>query len=187
MHKPTKGLPMAAGVIFMQWDSYAGGPDGQPFFADDPLTFNTRQERLHRLIVGDWLWLVSRCPADGQYYFTCALRIAQLIRNPPDSDKTKRFGEYAILAERSESHDLGRRFPAEGCYVRLRSRRAGRSSTAPPSASRCTTLRLLGPAGERILDAALGDLGKGEAVPLAGSAGLRTKCDSVFADYFLKN
>jgi hypothetical protein len=49
------------------------------------------------------------------------------------------------------------------------------------------TLRLIDPADERILDAALGDLGKGEAVPLAGSAGLWTKCDSVFADYFLKN
>jgi len=119
---------MAAGVIFMQWDSYAGGPDGQPFFSEDPLTFNTRQERLHRLTAGDRLWLVSRCPKKGTgsessrclspfsdaYYFACALRIAQLIRNPPASDKAARFGEYAILADRSESHDLGRRFPAEG-------------------------------------------------------------------------
>jgi hypothetical protein len=105
---------MAAGVIFMQWDSYVGGTDGPPFFADDPLTFNTRQERLHRLAVGDRQWLVSRCPDDGQYYFVAALRIAQLIRNPPDSDKATRFGEYAIVADRPQSHDLGRRFPAEG-------------------------------------------------------------------------
>jgi hypothetical protein len=63
---------MAAGVIFMQWDSYAGGADGPPFSADDPLTFNTRQERLHRLAAGDRLWLVSRCPDDGQYDFVDA-------------------------------------------------------------------------------------------------------------------
>jgi len=49
------------------------------------------------------------------------------------------------------------------------------------------TLPLLDPADERIFDAALADLAKGEAVPLAGSAGLWTKCDSVFADYFLAN
>jgi hypothetical protein len=53
---------MAAGVIFMQWDSYVGGANGPPFFAEEPLTFNTRQERLHRLAAGDRLWLVSRCP-----------------------------------------------------------------------------------------------------------------------------
>jgi hypothetical protein len=56
---------MAVGVIFMQWDSYVGGPNGPPFFAADPLTFNTRQERLHRLAAGDRLWLVARCPDDG--------------------------------------------------------------------------------------------------------------------------
>jgi hypothetical protein len=105
---------VAAGVTFMQWESYAGGPDAPPFFAEGPLTFNTRQERLHRLTPGARLWLVSRCPADGQYYFTAALRIAQLLRNPPASAIAARFGEYAILADRSESHDLGRRFPAEG-------------------------------------------------------------------------
>jgi hypothetical protein len=49
------------------------------------------------------------------------------------------------------------------------------------------TLRLLDPADERILDAALADVDNGEAVPLAGSAGLWTKCDSVFADYSLAN
>jgi hypothetical protein len=66
---------MAAGVIFMQWDSYAGGPDRPPFFSEEPLTFNTRQERLHRLAAGDRLWLVSRCPDDGQYYFVVAVRV----------------------------------------------------------------------------------------------------------------
>lgn len=84
---------MAAGVILMQWDSYVGGTSGPPFFAEEPLMFNTRQERLHHLAAGDWLCLVSRCPDDGQYYFVAALRIAQLIRNPPGSNKAMRFGE----------------------------------------------------------------------------------------------
>jgi hypothetical protein len=57
-----KDSTMAAGIIFMQWDNYAGGRESPPFFADEPLTFNTRQERLHQLAAGDHLWHVSRCP-----------------------------------------------------------------------------------------------------------------------------
>jgi hypothetical protein len=49
---------MAAGVVFMKWESYVG-KDNPPFFGDEPLTFNSRQERLHRLSPGDRLWLVS--------------------------------------------------------------------------------------------------------------------------------
>ena len=89
---------MAAGVLFMQWDSYVGGTNGPPFFAEGPLTFNTRQERLHRLTTGDRLWLVSRCPDDGQYYFVAALRIAQRTRNPLGSEMERLFGEYAVVA-----------------------------------------------------------------------------------------
>jgi hypothetical protein len=44
---------MAAGVLFMQWDSYAGAAGAPPFFAEEPLTFSTRQERLHRLSAAD--------------------------------------------------------------------------------------------------------------------------------------
>ena len=99
---------MAAGVVFMQWDSYAGGAGGPAFFAQEPLTFNSRQERLHRLAPGDRLWLVSRCPDDGQYYFVAALLVTQLVRNPPGSERATLFGEYAIVADRSGSRDLGR-------------------------------------------------------------------------------
>jgi hypothetical protein len=178
---------MAAGVIFMQWDSYVGGTNGPAFFADEPLTFNTRQERLHHLAVGDRLWLVSRCPDDGQYYFVAALRIAQLIRNPPDSDKAMRFGEYAILADRSQSHDLGRRFPAEG-WLRAFTFETGRPIRYGASIGQSLqTLRLLDPDDERVLDAALDVNRKGGDAPHVTSCGLWTKCDSVFADYFLKN
>jgi hypothetical protein len=178
---------MAAGVIFMQWDSYAGGTNGPPFFAQGPLTFNTRQDRLHRLAAGDRLWLVSRCPEDGQYYFVAALLIAQLTRNPPGSEKATLFGEYAILADPSGSLDLGRRFPAEG-LLRAFTFETGRPIKYGASIGQSLqTLRLLDPGDERVLNAALDGLQKGESPPHAAPCGLWTKCDGVFADYFLKN
>src|SRR5262245_24617331 len=182
-----EGELMAAGVIFMQWDSYAGGANGPPFFSEDPLTFNTRQERLHRLAPGDRLWLVSRCPDDGQYYFVAALRIGQLTRNPPGSDKATRFGEYAVVAERSQSHDLGRRFPAEG-LLRAFTFETGRLIKYGASIGQALqTLRLLEPGDERVLDDALASLLKGVGPPHVRPCGLWTKCRSVFADYFLTN
>jgi hypothetical protein len=62
--------------------------------------------------------------------------------------------------------------------------------SSTPTPSRCQslqTLRLLDPADERILDAALGAIQKGGDAPRTMLWGLWTKCDSVFADYFLKN
>jgi hypothetical protein len=178
---------MAAGVIFMQWDSYVGGTNGPPFFSADPLTFNTRQERLHHLAVGDSLWLVSRCPDDGQYYFVAVLRIAQLIRNPPGSDNATRFGEYAIVADRSQSRDLGREFPAEA-LLRALTFETGRPIKYGGSIGQSLqTLRLLHPGDERLLDWTTDVVRKrGDALWIS-SGGLWTKCDRVFADYFLKN
>src|SRR5207248_11051990 len=98
---------MAAGIIFLQWESYAGVGNGSPFFSQDPLTFNTRQERLHQLAPGDRLWLVTRCPQDGQYYLVAALAIAALTRNPPGGEKAALFGEYATVADRTRRHALG--------------------------------------------------------------------------------
>jgi hypothetical protein len=178
---------MAAGVIFMQWDSYAGGPNGPPFFAEDRLTFNTRQERLHRLAVGDRLWLASRCPEDGQYYFVAALRIAQLIGNPPGSEKAALFGEYALVADRSESHDLGWRFPADGLLRAFTFETARPIKYGASLGQSLQTLRLLDPGDERVLHAALDAVLKGEVPPHVTPCGLWTKCDSVFADYFLSN
>src|SRR5436190_15325374 len=112
---PELGSPrMASAIAFIQWDNYTNGLDGCGFFAADPLTFNSRQERLHLLGVDDRLWLVSRCPEDQQYYFIGVLHIAELRRNPPDSSVACAFGEFAIVAERACSQDLGKKFPAEG-------------------------------------------------------------------------
>src|SRR5438309_9167436 len=105
---------MASVIAFIQWDSYTNGLDGCGFFAADPLTFNSRQGRLHLLEINDRLWLVSRCPEDQQYYFVSVLHIAALRCNPPDSLLTRAFGEFAVVAERAHSQDLGQKFPAEG-------------------------------------------------------------------------
>jgi hypothetical protein len=178
---------MAAGVIFMQWDSYLGGLNGSPFFSEDRLVFNTRQERLHHLAVGDRLWLVSRCPNDGQYYFVAVLRITQLMRNPPGSDNARRFGEYAVLGDRSQSHDLGRTFPAEG-LLRAFTFETGKPIKYGSSIGQSLqTLRLLDAGDERLLDSAVDVIGKGGDPLHVSSGGLWTKCDRVFADYFLKN
>jgi hypothetical protein len=146
---------MAAGVIFMQWDSYAGGPNGPAFFAEGPLTFNTRQERLHRLAGGDRLWLVSRCPEDGRYYFVAVLRVARLIRNPPGSEKATLFGEYAILADRAQSHDLGRRVPAEELLRTFTFETSRPIKDGASIGQSLQTLRLLDPGDDQALDSAL--------------------------------
>jgi hypothetical protein len=181
------GSQMAAGVIFMQWDSYLGGANGPPFFSEDPLTFNTRQERLHQLAADDRLWLVSRCPDDRQYYFVAVLWIAQLIRNPPGSDNARRFGEYAVLVDRSQSHDLGRTFPAEG-LLRVFMFESGRPIKYGSSIGQSLqTLRMLDPGDERLFDSAVDVIRKGGDPLHVTAGGLWTKCDRVFADYFLNN
>jgi hypothetical protein len=178
---------MAAGVIFMQWDNYVGTSGTLPFFSEATLAFNSRQERLHRLTGGDRLWLVSRCPDDGQYYFVAALRIAQPIRNPPGSEKAARFGEYAVLADRSASSDLGRTFPAEGLLRAFTFDPAKPIKYGAHLGQALQTLRLLVPGDEDVLNAALAAIEKGVGPAQETPCGLWTKCDSVFADYFLRN
>jgi hypothetical protein len=178
---------MSLSVILMQWESYAGAADGPAFFAEAPLTFNSRQERLHRLGAGDRLWLVSRCPEDGQYFFVACLGIAAQMRNPAGSEKATRFGEYAVVADRSHSHDLGCTFAAEGLLRALTFETGKPIKYGASIGQALQTLRLLDADDEHIIDAALNGIEKGEPTPLVGCAGLWTKCDRVFADYFLKN
>ena len=104
---------MVDGMIFIQWEHYRGKAE-PGLFSQDPLSFNSRQERLHSLNKGDRLWLVSRCPDDRQYYFVAVLAVAGQRRNEPKSGEAQAFGEYGLVADRTTSHDLGTRFPAEG-------------------------------------------------------------------------
>jgi hypothetical protein len=130
---------------------------------------------------------VSRCPDDGQYYFVAALLIAQRTRNPPGSEKATLFGEYAVLADASQSLKLDRCFPAEG-LLRAFTFETGRPIKYGASIGQSLlTLRLLDPGDEQVLNAAPDSLRKGEGPPHAAPCGLWTKCDGVLADYFLKN
>jgi hypothetical protein len=178
---------MASGVTFMQWDSYIGAANRPSFFAEHPLTFNTRQERLHHLAPGDRLWIASRCPDDGQYYFVGALLVAELARNPPRSEKATLFGEYAVVADRSRSHDFGRRFPAEALLRAFTFETDRPIKYGASIGQSLQTLRLLDPADERVLCAALEAMLEGMGPPYGVPCGLWTKCDAVFAGYFLKN
>ncbi|HEX5272135.1 MAG TPA: hypothetical protein VFW33_16675, partial [Gemmataceae bacterium] len=175
---------MPTGVIFMQWASYVGGQDAPAFFTDAPLTFNSRQERLYDLTPGNRLWLVARCPDDGQYYFVAALEVAALTRNSPESDRGRLFGEYAVICDPANSLNLGKSFPAEA-LLRAFAFETGRPIKYGANIGQSLqTLRLLDDADERVLNAALGRVREksGES-----TCGLWTKCDAVFADYFLKN
>jgi len=177
---------MASAVIFMQWDSYESEA-GQPvFFHHEPLTFNSRQERLHKLGEGDQLWLVSRCPGDQQYYFVARLTVAGTKRNKPESADA-RFGEFSLILDRSNSKDLGRQFPAEGIL------RAFEFETSKPIkygasiGQALQTLRILSPDDGRVLDRQFQRLEEEGRAGIDRPFGLWTKCDRASAEYFLEN
>lgn len=178
---------MASAIIFIQWENYISGVNGRSFFSSTPLMFSTRQERLHLLKPSDRLWLVSRCTDDHQYYFVGALSVAKLHRNPPESKVAQRFGEFAVIADDSSSHDFERRFPAEG-IIRAFEFDGRKPVQLGASLGRSLmTLRILTDADEFALNIALPKaIGTQEQV-IDMPFGLWTKCDAVFANYFLTN
>jgi hypothetical protein len=178
---------MASTAIFIQWENYEGGQGESPFFSIEPLTFNSRQERLHQLIPGDRLWLVSRSPNDRQYYFVSVLVVAALKRNDLTSREGSLHGEYAIIADRAQSHDLGKRFPAEGLLRALQFETGKPIKHGASIGQSLQALRFLTQTDERVLDTALQRILGGDHHFLDGPFGLWTKCDRVFADYFVNN
>jgi hypothetical protein len=182
----SKENKMASAVIFMQWDSYESEAGEPVFFRHEPLTFSSRQERLHKLGQGDRLWLVSRCPADQQYYFVAMLTIAGTRRNAPDSPEAE-FGEFGVILDRSRSKDLGKSFSADGLL------RAFEFETGKPIkygasiGQSLQTLRILHPDDGRILDRQFQRLDQEGRLGIDRPFGLWTKCDRVFADYFREN
>jgi hypothetical protein len=178
---------MADAIAYIQWDNYRQGLDGKGFFAAEPLAFNSRQERLHRVAPGEKLWLVSRCPADGQHYFVGLLRIAAHQRNSADSEVGRAFGEFALVADRRGSHDLAERFPCDGILRALQFETGKPVKFGAHIGQALQTVRFLSIEDLRTLEAPLQRILAGESPVLDAPFGLWTKCDSVFADYFWKN
>jgi hypothetical protein len=178
---------MSSAVAFIQWDNYDDGPGGHHLFGSDPLTYNSRQERLHLLRPGDRLWLVSRAPDDQQYYFVGCLAIAMTQLNPTGSSAEIEFGRFAVIAESAASIDLGKHFPAEGL---LRAFQFDSDKLVKFGASlgqSIQTIRLITPTDEKILNAVLQRILAGKERALDTPFGLWTKCDRVFAEFFSKN
>jgi hypothetical protein len=178
---------MSAGIAFIHWENYRSSQSGNNLFDKEPLTFNSRQERLHRLMAGDRLWLVSRCPEDSQYYFVAVLYVAQLRYNSASSDVARAYGEFAVEADRAKSVDLGKSFPCEGLLRAIHFEPGKPIRFGASIGQSLQTIRLLSPCDIHILDAALGRLVRGERPLLDTPFGLWTKCDPVFADFFWKN
>lgn len=178
---------MASALVFIQWENYVGGAGHPAFFDNDPISFHCRQERLHRLTTGDRLWLVSRNPDDGQYYFVAVLTIAALRRNPPDSETGQAFGEFAVECDRGKSLDLRERFQAEG-LLRAFVFETGRPIKYGANIGHSLqTLRVLSEDDERVLNVALAQCQSHTQSLGSAVRGLWTKCDKSFADYFLGN
>ncbi len=178
---------MASAVAFVQWRSYQTGLGGHGLFSDDPLSFNSQQERLRDLRPGDNLWLVSRSPADQQYYFVGVLRVRGVGVNQPGSRAALEYGSYAVIADASASHHLGKGFPAEGLLraMQFESQRPIRYGASIGQSLQ--TVRLLSLDDTLLLDSALRRLRAGEQPLLDTPFGLWTKCDGIFAEYFLHN
>ena len=178
---------MGSAIAFIHWDNYACGPTGHGLLSGETVAFSSRQQRLHKLGRGDWLWLVARWPEDQQHYFVSVLVVEELRRNASDSPPGNAFGEFAIIADRQQSRDLKKTFPAEG-LLRAFSFETGRPIKFGASIGQSLqTIRVLAPDDERVMQTTLGRLDRSSAALLDTPFGLWTKCDPVFARYFLKN
>ncbi len=178
---------MNSAIAFIHWENYTYGPTGHGLFVAETVTFNSRQERLHRLSRGDWLWLVARCPEDQQHYFVAVLLVADFGRNPVDSPPGRAFGEFAVIADREASRDLGKTFPAEGLLRALNFETGKPIKYGAGLGQSLQTMRILAQEDERLLRTTLSRLDRDSATVLDMPFGLWTKCDHVFAEYFLKN
>ncbi len=177
---------MADAICFIGWESYSSGVDGRGFFAQEPLSFNSAQARLHQVEIDNRIWLVSRHPNDKQYYIVAVLRVAELRRNDAAGEIGRTFGEFGIVADRVGSYDLGQRFPAE---VLLRSLAYESGKPIQHGANigqSIQTIRFTTKVDTILLNHCLSRVLSG-LDPQPGMCGLWTKCDRVFADYFTSN
>ena len=178
---------MPSAVAFIQWENYVGGAGSHGLFDADSITFNSNQARLHEIGPGDRLWLVSRCPVDQQYYFVATLHVVSTKSNAVNSSEAKRFGEYAIVADRAKSADLGTKFPAEGLLRALQFERKKPIKHGASIGQSLQAIRLLDASDYRLLESQLRRVVGGDQPLVDEPFGLWTKCAKVFADYFLEN
>ena len=173
---------MPDAVCYLGWESYVNGPDGRGFFAQEPLSFNSRQGRLHQVSPGDHVWLVSRDPDNRQYYIVGVLRVAERRTNEPGGELATAYGEYGVVAHRVGSYDLARRFPAEG-LLRSLSYETGKPIRHGASVGQAIqTIRFLSASDTLLMNYCLNRVLKGSE-PQPGLCGLWTKCEPVFAEY----
>ncbi len=105
----------------------------------------------------------------------------------PDSPLAQAFGEFAVVADRSRSRDLGRQFPAEGLLRAFEFDSHKPIQFGASIGRSMMTIRVLTRTDEYVLNIALQRLLSVSHRSLDPPFGLWTKCNAVFADYFLKN
>lgn len=177
---------MPDAICYLSWENYVCGPNGRGFFLQEPLSYNSRQPRLHEIEPGDHVWLVSRHPDDKQYLIVGVLRVAELRKNESAGDLGNAFGAYGIVAERIGSYDLGRRFPAEGLLRSLAYESGKPIRHGANIGQSIQSIRFVNRADTILLNYCLNRVLTG-LEPQPGTCGLWTKCDESFADYFVAN
>jgi len=178
---------MASAVVAIQWDNYAGSAGTTALFDQDPVTFNSRQDRLHTLSVGDTLWIVARCPDDRQYYFVARLPISAIRKNDAKSAVAQRFGEFSVVVSQNESVDMGRSCPADDLLRALTFENNRPIKYGANIGQSLQTMRILSALDEHILEETFDQLCVQKRPDSFQANGLWTKCDRVFSDYFVVN
>lgn len=179
--------PMASAVVAMQWENYSGPGSAPAMFGQNPLTFNSRQERLHELGPGDSLWLVARCPDERQYYLVAVLCVTGIRYNDEEGDLGRRFGKYSVVADPTQSRDLGKRFPADGILRAFTFDKDKPIKFGASIGQSLQAIRFLSRLDEELLASALRRIDANSEPFDPRPSGLWTKCDRVFADYFVLN
>lgn len=172
---------MRHALAYIRWENI------EEFRNSHPTTFNSRQERLHQLQKGDRLWLVSRNPADNQYYFVAMLSVTRIVDNPVGSLKHRRFGRFGVEVDSAVSHFFGLGFPADGLLRVLLFETGKPIKYGANIGQALQTIRMASDEDQIVLDAALRI-----ALDQAGRFkdfifGLWTKCAPEFADFFITN
>lgn len=98
----------------------------------------------------------------------------------------KSYGQYAVIAHRVGSYDLQRRFPAEGLLRSLAYETGKPIKHGASVGQSIQAIRFVNQADTILLNYCLNRVLIG-LEPQPGICGLWTKCDKVFADYFVAN